>query len=214
MQGQGGPRLLGRRGMLVTTLCWRLQVQPLCHSSIGGSCHHLSSTCSTGNQQGSRHLLTRDRHHDDASPAMRTHGSCGTVSGDSYSSGFTLSCRTASGPTSCSSSWLSGGCLCRLCGSTTVRSSGFSARSAPRMTAALVPVAPDVKMWLPYARNPSVIISNVCGRSMAWAQVTQWRAGGGCDVLISGPRAWVRLPPTAVDSTLSTDVCSPPKVAK
>ena len=113
MQGQGGPRLLGRRGMLVTTLCWRLQVQPLCHSSIGGSCHHLSSTCSTGNQQGSRHLLTRDRHHDDASPAMRTHGSCGTVSGDSYSSGFTLSCRTASGPTSCSSSWLSGGCLCR-----------------------------------------------------------------------------------------------------
>ena len=36
-----------------------------------------------------------------------------------------------------------------LCGSTTVSSSGFSARSAPRMTAALVPVAPDVKMWLP-----------------------------------------------------------------
>jgi hypothetical protein len=34
-------------------------------------------------------------------------------------------------------------------GSTTVKRSGFSARSAPRMTAALVPVAPEVYMWLP-----------------------------------------------------------------
>ena len=31
-----------------------------------------------------------------------------------------------------SSSWLSGGCLLLLCGSTTVRRSGFSALSAPR----------------------------------------------------------------------------------
>lgn len=52
-------------------------------------------------------------------------------------------------PTCCSSSWLSAGCLLIDCGSTTVSSSGFSARSAPRITAALVPVAPLVKMWLP-----------------------------------------------------------------
>ena len=45
-----------------------------------------------------------------------------------------------------SSSWLSGGCLLLLCGSTTVRRSGFSALSAPRITAALVPVAPEVYM--------------------------------------------------------------------
>ena len=46
------------------------------------------------------------------------------------------------------SSWLSGGCLLLLCGSTTVNRSGFSALRAPRITAALVPVAPEVYMWL------------------------------------------------------------------
>lgn len=48
--------------------------------------------------------------------------------------------------TFCRSSWLSGGCLCRLWGRMTVRRSGRSARRAPRITAALVPAAPDVKM--------------------------------------------------------------------
>ena len=43
-----------------------------------------------------------------------------------------------------SSSRLSGGWRRRLCGSTTVNRCGFSARSAPLMTAALVPVAPEV----------------------------------------------------------------------
>ena len=42
------------------------------------------------------------------------------------------------------SSRLSGGCRRLLCGSTTVSRCGFSARSAPLMTAALVPVAPEV----------------------------------------------------------------------
>eukprot|EP00982_Pelagococcus_subviridis_P000829 6880-Pelagococcus_subviridis.AAC.6 len=42
------------------------------------------------------------------------------------------------------SSWLSSGCLLRDCGSSTVSRSGFSARSAPRITAAFVPVAPEV----------------------------------------------------------------------
>lgn len=46
-----------------------------------------------------------------------------------------------------SNSWLSGGCLLKLCGNITVSSSGFSARSAPLITAALVPDAPDVKIW-------------------------------------------------------------------
>jgi len=44
------------------------------------------------------------------------------------------------------SSWLSGGCIFRLWGKITVSSSGFSARRAPLMTAALVPDAPEVKI--------------------------------------------------------------------
>lgn len=47
-------------------------------------------------------------------------------------------------PTCCNSSWLSGGWSAKVWGRTTVRSSGFSARKAPLMTAALVPVAPEV----------------------------------------------------------------------
>lgn len=46
-----------------------------------------------------------------------------------------------------SNSWLSGGCFCKLCGNITVSSSGFSARRAPLITAALVPDAPDVNIW-------------------------------------------------------------------
>lgn len=39
------------------------------------------------------------------------------------------------------------------CGRTTVSRCGFSARSAPRMTAAFVPVAPEVMTWLSCADN-------------------------------------------------------------
>jgi hypothetical protein len=45
------------------------------------------------------------------------------------------------------SSWLSGGCFFRLWGKITVSNSGFSALKAPRITAALVPEAPDVNIW-------------------------------------------------------------------
>ena len=64
----------------------------------------------------------------------------------------------SSGSASCDSSmtfctWprrsrISRGCRLIVCGRITVSSSGFSARSAPRMAAACVPVAPEVKMWL------------------------------------------------------------------
>ncbi len=49
--------------------------------------------------------------------------------------------------TCASSSWLSGGCLDRLWGRTTVSRSGFSALRAPLITAAFVPVAPEVYTW-------------------------------------------------------------------
>ena len=48
-------------------------------------------------------------------------------------------------PTLESNSWLSGGCFYRLCGKMTVNESGLSALKAPRITAAFVPEAPEVK---------------------------------------------------------------------
>lgn len=50
-------------------------------------------------------------------------------------------------PTLESNSWLSGGCFFKLCGKMTVNKSGLSALKAPRITAAFVPDAPDVKIW-------------------------------------------------------------------
>lgn len=83
--------------------------------------------------------------------------------------------------TLCSSSWLSAGCLLMLCGSTTVRRSGRSARSAPRMTAALVPVAPLVKMWLS------------CVVGWGWGGEGQWASAAVAAFLSSNKRPHSRL---------------------
>lgn len=56
-----------------------------------------------------------------------------------------------------SRSWLSGGCFCRLWGKITVNNSGLSALKAPRMTAALVPEAPEVYIWFFWSTKDNII---------------------------------------------------------
>ena len=87
------------------------------------------------------------------------------------------------------SSWDSGGCLPRDWGKTTVRRSGLSALRAPRMTAAFVPVAPDVKMWLSCRRatterereeseSDSEPIRKARARKVASLPSGPWRSSG------------------------------------